>query len=365
MTNREIFENSKGGSELEGVTLVRGIEGAFESIDELKSAYSNIEGMINRLESQSTSAVKTKNDEYDKAFFNACYKSFTENKDFSDCMPSNFRNEVTGYPFPELIDYQIRKAWKNYAHIFNVLRSTNRTQFLINTQDQDDADVSAKLHKKGNHKTDQNYVITSVNFYRGYIYKLNLLNKIDLKMAENDGTLANLIAELWGEITDQIIYLIVKSILNTSLKDDANNVIIEAIPESALTVNRTGALSIEQVRLLADSVDGMEGRKIAFMTGATKTELMKLVNPSSGLVYMTEDILMAQLGVDQIITFRGMPAAKPVTILIDQAYAVYNINDIERVEFDKWEFNQRGLLAEILTSGRVIAPKSAGVLTIG
>ena len=364
MTNRESLENSKANQAIEGNTLVRGIEGAFESIDELKSAYSNIESMFNRLESSSTTAKEAMNKEYESAFYNACFKSFVDNKPFEDCIDSKFRNEVTGYPFPELIDYQIRKAWKNYEHIFTVLRSTNRTQFLINTQDQDDADVTAKLHARKAQKTEQEYTIQSVNFIRGYIYKLNYIERIDWKRAENDGTLANLVAEIFGEITTQIAYLICKSILNTSLTDSTGT-IIEAIADSPLKVAQTGALTVEMVRTLADKVDGIEGRKIAFMTGETKTQLMKLVNPSSGLVYMTEDILLAQLGVDQIITFKGMDATKPVIILIDQAYAVYNINDMQRIQFDKWEYNRKGLLVEVLTSGRLIAPKGAGVLTIG
>ena len=180
----------------------------------------------------------------------------------------------------------------------------------------------------------------------------------------NAGTEVATIAEIYRELTQQVINGIVRSALITGASNDAGvfmHPIARTTSDTFVTVSTMAGATptVTEVRTAADKVI-TDGRKVALMSSAVKTALATLAANTTGLTFMTEDILLGQLGVDEIITNNILQNC--VIVLSEgDSYAIGNFGT-ESLRWSEYGYNAEFLMVEQRTCGEAIKPKGLAVV---
>lgn len=317
---------------------------------------------------QARKVVDMKNDpEVAKKFANCVIKSMETSQSVKmvDAMRQSFGNDISGLVFPVEVETAIRRAWERSERIMALFNRTQRAYIPYTAQDGTDNDVLARIQTNpSTEKEEQHLEIQYIQLMYDYFYKLQYLHRSELNRARQAGNEVALVAEIFGELTQQVINGIVTAALITGASGAAG-VFIESIARttgdvfvSVATMASTNP-TIAEVRAIADKVI-TDNRKVLLCSSATKTILETLAaGHTTGLTYMPEDILLSQVGCDEVITNACLGNA--IIVLADGAYTIGDF-EVETFRFDRYEFNKQGLLAEMLTTGKMRDVAGAGVL---
>lgn len=117
--------------------------------------------------------------------------------------------------------------------------------------------------------------------------------------------------------------------------------------------------TVLEVRTAADEVI-TDTRKVALMHSKVKTALATLAANTTGRTFMPEGELLAELGVDEIITNNILGNAV-IILSSDDAYAIGRFGT-ENYRWQELGYNNEYLMVEALTCGAMIKPKGAAVV---
>ena len=281
-----------------------------------------------------------------------------------NAMKSAFGNDISTLVFPTQVEVAIRRAWEKSDKVLAIFNRTQRESIPYTAQAYTDNDVLARIQSNpANEKTDQHLAISYITLAFDYMYKKQTLRRADLNKARRAGTEVALVAEIFAELTQQVVNGIVSSALITGASGAAGQFIepiarttsdIWANVSTQAGVNPT----IAEVRTAADKVI-TDGNKYIICSSAMKTVLETLASNTTGLVYMPTETLLAQAGCQGIITNEIMGNA--VIILAQDAYTIGDF-EMETFRWDRYSFNDECLLAEMFTTGKMRQPAGAAIV---
>lgn len=274
-------------------------------------------------------------------------------------------NDLSGLEFPKEVETEIRKAWTRSERILAIFNRTVRSQIPYTAQEDTDNDVLSHIQENPNvEKVEQHLELQYVNLVHRYFYKKQKLTRDQIADMRNAGTEVATIAEIYRELTQQVINGIVRSALITGASNDAGvfmHPIARTTSDTFVTVSTMAGATptVTEVRTAADKVI-TDGRKIALMSSAVKTALATLAANTTGLTFMPEDVLLGQLGVDEIITNNILQNC--VIVLSEgDAYAIGNFGT-ESLRWSEYGYNAEFLMVEQRTCGEMIKPRGAAVI---
>lgn len=281
-----------------------------------------------------------------------------------NAMKSAFGNDISTLVFPTQVEVAIRRAWEKSEKILAIFNRTQRESIPYTAQAYTDNDVLARIQSNpANEKTDQHLAISYITLAFDYMYKKQTLRRADLNKARRAGTEVALVAEIFAELTQQVVNGIVSSALITGASGAAGQ-FIEPIARTtsdiwvAVSTQAGVNPTIAEVRTAADKVI-TDGNKYIICSSAMKTVLETLASNTTGLVYMPTETLLAQAGCQGIITNEIMGNA--VIILAQDAYTIGDF-EMETFRWDRYSFNDECLLAEMFTTGKMRQPAGAAIV---
>lgn len=317
---------------------------------------------------QARKVVDMKNDpEVAKKFANCVLDSIEAGNGIKmvDAMKQTFSNDIAALVFPIEVETAIRRAWEKSDRILNIFNRTQRAAIPYTPQAYTDNDVLARIQTNPSvEKTDQHLDINYISLSFDYMYKKQSIRRADLNRARQAGTEVALVAEIFAELTQQVINGIVASALITGASGLAGQ-FIDPIARTTsdlwVTVGTQAGVNptVAEVRALADKVI-TDGNKWLLCSSAVKTTLETLTaGHTTGLTYMPTDTLLAQCGCSGIITNETLGNA--VIILAEGAYTIGDF-EMETFRWERYSFNAEGLMAEMFTTGKMRDPKGASIL---
>lgn len=333
---------------------------------------------------QARKVVDMKNDPEVAKKFADCILNGIEkggNLKLDAAIKQSFGNDIATLVFPQQVETAIRRAWERSEKILNIFNRTQRDAIPYTAQAYTDNDVLARIQTNPtSEKTDQHLAISYITLAFDYMYKKQNLRRADLNKARRAGTEVALVAEIFAELTQQVINGIVSSALITGASGAAGQ-FIEPIARTtsdiwvAVSTQAGVNPTIAEVRTAADKVI-TDGNKYIICSSAMKTVLETLASNTTGLVYMPTETLLAQAGCQGIITNEIMGNA--VIILAQNAYTIGDF-EMETFRWERYSFNDECLMAEIYTTGKmrnvagaaIVLPQaiaitiSSGTLTVG
>lgn len=330
--------------------------------DEMKKVV--IDSINERL---SVSATKNPNDpELAKKFANNILDALINGKQGKviDAMKL-ITNDVSGLQFPTEVETEIRRAWTRSERILALFNRTVRAQIPYTAQEDTDNDVLAHIQQSPDvEKLNQNLQLQYVELKHRYIYKKQRLTKEQIAEMRNAGTEVATLAELYGEMTQQLSNMIVRcALLTGAVKDGVvfMTPIARTTTDTFVTVSTMGGATptVLEVRTAADEVI-TDTRKVALMHSKVKTALATLAANTTGRTFMPEGELLAELGVDEIITNNILGNAV-IILSSDDAYAIGRFGT-ENYRWQELGYNNEYLMVEALTCGAMIKPKGASVV---
>ena len=330
--------------------------------DEMKKVV--IDSINDRLSAQATKNAS--NPELAKKFANNILDAVIDGKQGKvvDAMKL-ITNDVSGLEFPKEIEIEIRKAWTRSERILAIFNRTVRASIPYTNQEDTDNDVLAHIQANPTiEKVEQNLKIQYVNLVHRYFYKKQKLTRDQIADMRNAGTEVATIAEIYRELTQQVINGIVRSALITGAANDAGvfmHSIARKTSDTFVTVSTMASTTptVTEVRTAADDVI-TDSRKIALMSSKVKTALATLAPNTTGRTFMPEEELLSELGVDEIITNNVMQNC--VIILSEgDAYAIGNFGQ-ESLRWSEYGYNAEFLMVEERTCGEMYKPRGASVI---
>lgn len=330
--------------------------------DEMKKVV--IDSINERL---SVSAAKNPNDpELAKKFANNILDALINGKQGKviDAMKL-ITNDVSGLQFPTEVETEIRRAWTRSERILALFNRTVRAQIPYTAQEDTDNDVLAHIQQSPDvEKLNQNLQLQYVELKHRYIYKKQRLTKEQIAEMRNAGTEVASLAELYGEMTQQLSNMIVRcALLTGAVKDGVvfMTPIARTTTDIFVTVSTMAGATptVLEVRTAADEVI-TDTRKVALMHSKVKTALATLAANTTGRTFMPEGELLAELGVDEIIT-NSILGNAVIILSSDDAYAIGRFGT-ENYRWQELGYNNEYLMVEALTCGAMIKPKGASVV---
>ena len=307
---------------------------------------------------QARKVVDMKNDpEVAKKFANCILNGIEKggNLKLDAAMKQSFGNDIATLVFPQQVETAIRRAWERSERILNIFNRTQRDAIPYTEQDYTDNDVLARIQSNPLvEKTDQHLEVKYILLAYDFFYKKQTIRRVDLAKARRNGTEVALVAELFAELTQQVINGIVTAALITGASTNAGQ-FIEPIARTTtdVFVNVSTQASVNptiaEVRAAADAVI-TDGNKYLLCSSATKTVLETLASNQTGLVYMPTETLLAQAGCQGIITNEIMGNA--VIILAQDAYTIGDF-EMETFRWERYSFNDECFMAEMYTTGKM------------
>ena len=282
-----------------------------------------------------------------------------------DAMKLIVSNDVSGLRFPTEVETEIRRAWTRSERILALFNRTVRSQIPYTAQEDTDNDVLAHIQANPNvEKLNQDLQLQYVELKHRYIYKKQRLTKDQIADMRNAGTEVASLAEFYAEMTQQLINVVVRCALLTGASNDAGvfmTPIARTTSDTFVTVGTMAGATptVLEVRTGADEVVADGRRKVALMHSKVKTALATLAANTTGRTFMPEGELLAELGVDEIITNNILGNA--VIVMIEGAYAIGNFGT-ENYRWQELGYNNEYLMVEVRTCGEMIIPKGAFVL---
>lgn len=282
-----------------------------------------------------------------------------------DAMKLVVSNDVSGLRFPTEVETEIRRAWTRSERILALFNRTVRAQIPYTAQEDTDNDVLAHIQANPNvAKIDQNLQLSYVELKHRYIYKKQMLTKDQISDMRNAGTEVASIAEIYAELTQQVVNIVVRCALLTGASNDAGtfmNAIARTTSDTFVTVSTMAGATptVLEVRTAADDVIADGRRKVALMHTKVKTALATLAANTTGRTFMPEAELLSELGVDEIITNNILGNA--VIIMVEGAYAIGNFGT-ENYRWQELGYNTEYLMVEVRTCGEMIIPRGAAVV---
>ena len=281
-----------------------------------------------------------------------------------NAMKSAFGNDISTLVFPTQVEVAIRRAWERSERVLAIFNRTQRESIPYTAQAYTDNDVLARIQTNPtSEKTDQHLVVNYITLAFDYLYKKQTLRRADLNKARRAGTEVALVAEIFAELTQQVVNGIVSSALITGASGAAGQ-FIEPIARttSDIWVNVSTQAGVNptigEIRTAADKVI-TDGNKYIICSSAMKTVLETLASNTTGLVYMPTETLLAQAGCQGIITNEIMGNA--VIILAQDAYTIGDF-EMETFRWDRYSFNDECFMAEMYTTGRMRQPAGGAIV---
>lgn len=312
--------------------------------------------------------VDTANDpEIAKKFANCILDAVINGKQGKviDAMKLVVSNDVSGLRFPTEIETEIKRAWTRSERILNLFNRTVRAQIPYTAQEDTDNDVLAHIQQSPDvEKLNQNLQLSYIELKHRYIYKKQRLTKEQIAEMRNAGTEVATLAELFGEMTQQLNNMIVRcALLTGAVKDGVvfMTPIARTTSDTFVNVSTMAGVTptVLEVRLAADEVD-TDTRKVALMHTKVKTALATLAANTTGRTFMPEDELLAELGVDEIITNNILGNAV-IILSAEDAYAIGRFGT-ENYRWQELGYNNEYLMVEALSCGSMIKPRGAAVV---
>ena len=272
-----------------------------------------------------------------------------------NAMKSAFGNDISTLVFPTQVEVAIRRAWERSERVLAIFNRTQRESIPYTAQAYTDNDVLARIQTNPtSEKTDQHLVVNYITLAFDYLYKKQTLRRGDLNKARRAGTEVALVAEIFAELTQQVVNGIVSAALITGASGAAGQ-FIEPIARttSDIWVNVSTQAGVNptigEIRTAADKVI-TDGNKYIICSSAIKTVLETLASNTTGLLYMPTETLLAQAGCQGIITNEIMGNA--VIILAQDAYTIGDF-ELETFRWERYSFNDECLMAEMYTTGKM------------
>ena len=298
------------------------------------------------------------------------------------------QNKITGLPTLTEVFPEIQTKFEKTS-ILSKLRKlgTQNLNIPVSLQADDSTDVRAQGHTAYDGdgaavaKVDQNLAITPKNLTLGAIYKKISVPKL---MSYQTGNVGQLMSWLANELIERIDNELQRVILvgdgrsaGATNKITSFETIGTKTQADAYTVyaEKANALpSLADVRALVDQMDNSKPITM-YAHPAVVTNLQSFQYASGGAVsYITDEVLANQLGVSEIVRTKmlagavpaaGAAAAKyPLIVFLQGESYGYIGSDLFSVDYEKWDYNQDVLMAEIFAGGGVIKPNSSGVLKV-
>ncbi len=297
------------------------------------------------------------------------------------------QNKITGLPTLTEVFPEIQTKFEKTS-ILSKLRKlgTQNLNIPVSLQADDSTNVRAKGHQPYDSdgadvaKIDQILTLTPKALTLGAIYKKISVPKL---MSYQTGNVGQLMSWLANELIERIDNEIQRVILVGDGRAAGTNKItsFETIgtktQADAYTVyaEKANALpSLADVRALVDQMDNSKPITM-YAHPAVITNLQSFQYASGGAVsYITDEILANQLGVAEIVRTKmligavpatGATAAKyPLIVFLQGESYGYIGSDLFSVDYEKWDYNQDVLMAEIFAGGGVIKPNASGVLKV-
>src|SRR5574344_298487 len=297
------------------------------------------------------------------------------------------QNKITGLPTLTEVFPEIQTKFEKTS-ILSKLRKlgTQNLNIPISLQEDDSTDVRAKGHTAYDSngadvaKVDQILTLTPKNLTLGAIYKKISVPKL---MSYQTGNVGQLMSWLANELIERIDNELQRVILVgdgrsagtdkiTSFETIGTKTQADAYTVYAETSNVLPTLA--NVRALVDQMDSSKPISL-YAHPAVITNLEAYQYASGGAVsYITDEVLANQLGVAEIVRTKmlagsvpakGEAAAKyPLIVLLQGDSYGYIGSDLFSVDYEKWDYNQDVLMAEIFAGGGVIKPNASGVLKV-
>ena len=317
---------------------------------------------------QARKVVDMKNDpEVAKKFANCILNGIEKggNLKLDAAMKQSFGNDIATLVFPQQVETAIRRAWERSERILNIFNRTQRDAIPYTEQDYTDNDVLARIQSNPLvEKTDQHLEVKYILLAYDFFYKKQTIRRVDLAKARRNGTEVALVAELFAELTQQVINGIVTAALITGASTNAGQ-FIEPIARTTtdVFVNVSTQASVNptiaEVRAAADAVI-TDGNKFLLCSSATKTVLETLAaGHTTGLTYMPTDILLSQVGCADVITNEALGNA--VIILAEGAYTIGDF-EMETFRWERYSFNDECIMSEMLTTGKMRDVRGAAIV---
>ena len=282
-----------------------------------------------------------------------------------DAMKLVVSDDVSGLRFPTEVETEIKRAWTRSERILALFNRTVRAQIPYTAQEDTDNDVLAHIQQSPDvEKLNQNLQLQYIELKHRYIYKKQRLTKEQIAEMRNAGTEVATLAELYGEMTQQLANMIVRcALLTGAVKDGVVFMTPIARTTTDLFVNVSTMAGVTptvlEVRTGADEVIS-DTRKVALMHTKVKTALATLAANTTGRTFMPESELLAELGVDEIITNNILGNAV-IILSAEDAYAIGRFGT-ENYRWQELGYNNEYLMVEALTCGSMIKPKGAAVV---
>lgn len=297
-------------------------------------------------------------------------------------------NKITGLPTLTEVFPEIQTKFEKTS-ILSKLRKlgTQNLNIPISLQEDDSTDVRAQGHTAYDSdgakvaKTDQNLVITPKNLTLGAIYKKISVPKL---MSYQTGNVGQLMSWLANELIERIDNELQRVILIgdgrtagalnkiTSFETIGTKTQADAYTVYAETTNALPTLA--DVRALVDQMDNSKPITM-YANSAVVTNMQAYQYASGGVVsYITDEVLASQIGVAEIVRTKMLVGAVPAAAVAAAKYPLivfiqgdsygYIGSDLFGINYEKWDFNEDVLMAEIFAGGGVIKPNASGVLKV-
>lgn len=297
-------------------------------------------------------------------------------------------NKITGLPTLTEVFPEIQTKFEKTS-ILSKLRKlgTQNLNIPISLQEDDSTDVRAQGHTAYDSdgakvaKTDQNLVITPKNLTLGAIYKKISVPKL---MSYQTGNVGQLMSWLANELIERIDNELQRVILIgdgrtagalnkiTSFETIGTKTQADAYTVYAETTNALPTLA--DVRALVDQMDNSKPITM-YANSAVVTNMQAYQYASGGVVsYITDEVLASQIGVAEIVRTKMLVGAVPAAVVAAAKYPLivfiqgdsygYIGSDLFGINYEKWDFNEDVLMAEIFAGGGVIKPNASGVLKV-
>lgn len=298
------------------------------------------------------------------------------------------QNKITGLPTLTEVFPEIQTKFEKTS-ILSKLRKlgTQNLNIPVSLQEDDSTDVRAQGHTAYDSdgaavaKVDQILTLTPKSLTLGAIYKKISVPKL---MSYQTGNVGQLMSWLANELIERIDNELQRVILvgdgraaGATNKITSFETIGTKTAADAYTVyaEKANALpTLADVRALVDQMDSSKPITL-YAHPAVITNLQSYQYAAGGAVsYITDEVLANQIGVSEIVRTKMLPGAVPAPVVAAAKYPLiiaiqhdsygYIGSDLFSVDYEKWDYNQDVLMAEIFAGGGIIKPNASGVLKV-
>lgn len=297
------------------------------------------------------------------------------------------QNKITGLPTLTEVFPEIQTKFEKTS-ILSKLRKlgTQNLNIPVSLQADDSTYVRAQGHTAYDSsgavaKVDQILTLTPKSLTLGAIYKKISVPKL---MSYQTGNVGQLMSWLANELIERIDNELQRVILvgdgraaGAANKITSFETIGTKTQTDAYTVYAEKANALPTLADVRSMIDQMDSSKpiTLYAHPAVITNLQAYQYASGGAVsYITDEVLANQLGVAEIVRTKmligAVPAAGaaaatyPLIVAIQHDSYGYIGSDLFSVDYEKWDYNQDVLMAEIFAGGGVIKPNASGVLKV-